>query len=79
MLSQQACRIIVMQRGNRQRTVFFYDSDDECYRAMLAEGCRNAGVDVLGYMARSRHRVGPVKHRSRDVTVTFGVLASFAL
>ncbi|MDE2473679.1 MAG: hypothetical protein KGO48_01375 [Alphaproteobacteria bacterium] len=34
----------VTQRGNRRQKVFF--SDYECYRAMLAEGCRKAGVDV---------------------------------
>jgi putative transposase len=45
----------VTQRGNRRQKVFFSDSDYECYRAMLAEGCRKAGVDVLGYCLMPNH------------------------
>ena len=34
----------VTQRGNRRQQTFFSDADQEAYRALLAEGCRNAGA-----------------------------------
>lgn len=45
----------VTQRGNRRQKVFFSDSGYECYRALQAEGCRKAGVDVLGYCLMPNH------------------------
>ena len=45
----------VTQRGNRRQKVFFSDSDYETYRALLAEGCRKAGVEVLGYCLMPNH------------------------
>ena len=46
----------VTHGGDRRQRVFFSDSDYECYRAMLAEGCRRTGVGVPGYclMAASK-------------------------
>lgn len=45
----------VTQRGNRRQQVFFCDEDYETYRALVAEGCRRAGVDVLGYCLMPNH------------------------
>jgi putative transposase len=45
----------ITQRGNRRQTVFFSDSDYAAYRALLAEGCRNAGVAVWGYCLMPNH------------------------
>lgn len=45
----------VTQRGNRRQKVFFSDGDYETYRAMLAEGCRAAGVKVLAYCLMPNH------------------------
>ena len=36
----------VTQRGNRRQQVFFSDDDYEVYKALLAEGCRAAGVSL---------------------------------
>ena len=40
---------LVTQRGNRGQPVFFGDDDYEIYKALLAEGCRAAGVMVWAY------------------------------
>ncbi len=45
----------VTQRGNRRQQVFFSDDDYEAYRALLAEGCREAGVDVWAYCLMPNH------------------------
>ena len=45
----------VTQRGNRRQEVFFSDADYETYRALLAEGCGNAGVTVWGYCLMPNH------------------------
>lgn len=45
----------VTQRGNRRQAVFFSDSDYRTYRALLAEGCRKAGVTVLAYCLMPNH------------------------
>ena len=45
----------VTQRGNRRQRVFFSDDDYGAYRALLAEGCRAAGVEVWGYCLMPNH------------------------
>jgi putative transposase len=45
----------VTQRGNRRQPVFFNDEDYAAYRALLAEGCRAAGVAVWGYCLMPNH------------------------
>ncbi len=45
----------VTQRGNRRQRVFFRDDDYAAYRALLAEGCREAGVAVWGYCLMPNH------------------------
>ncbi|HEY2444677.1 MAG TPA: transposase [Rhizomicrobium sp.] len=40
---------LVTQRGNRGQKVFFSDADYELYKALLAEGCRDAKVSVWAY------------------------------
>jgi len=45
----------VTQRGNRRQQVFFSDDDYAAYRALLAEGCRAAGVAVWGYCLMPNH------------------------
>ena len=45
----------VTQRGNRRQQVFFGDDDYRAYRALLAEGCRAAGVEVWGYCLMPNH------------------------
>jgi putative transposase len=45
----------VTQRGNRRQPVFFSDSDYIAYRALLAEGCREAGVAVWAYCLMPNH------------------------
>jgi putative transposase len=40
---------LVTQRGNRGQKVFFGDDDYEIYKALLAEGCRAAGVALWAY------------------------------
>lgn len=39
----------VIQRGNRRMPTFFSDDDYRAYRSLLAEGCRNAHVQVVAY------------------------------
>src|SRR5258706_13022675 len=39
----------VTQRGNRRQKVFFDESDYALYKALLAEGCKAAGVGGWGY------------------------------
>jgi len=45
----------VTQRGNRGQPVFFGDDDYATYRALLAEGCRAAGVAVWAYCLMPNH------------------------
>jgi putative transposase len=45
----------VTQRGNRRQPTFFGDEDYVAYRALLAEGCRAAGVEVWGYCLMPNH------------------------
>jgi putative transposase len=45
----------VTQRGNRRQQVFFGDEDYLAYRSLLAEGCRNAGVEVWAYCLMPNH------------------------
>ncbi len=45
----------VTQRGNRRQQVFFGDDDYAAYRALLAEGCRAAGVAVWAYCLMPNH------------------------
>ncbi len=45
----------VTQRGNRRQQVFFGDDDYAAYRALLAEGCRAAGVAVSAYCLMPDH------------------------
>jgi len=45
----------VTQRGNRRQPVFFCDDDYETYKALLAEGCRAAGVAVWAYCLMPNH------------------------
>lgn len=39
----------VSQRGNRGEPVFFEKADFETYRALMAEQCRERGIDILAY------------------------------
>src|SRR5947207_9395233 len=45
----------VTQRGNRRQRVFFDDDDYRVYRALLAEGCRAAGVEVWAWCLMPNH------------------------
>lgn len=45
----------VTQRGNRRQQVFFSDEDYRVYRILVAERCRAAGVEVLGYCLMPNH------------------------
>ena len=45
----------VTQRGNRRQQVFFSDDDYRTYRALLADGCRAAGVEVWAYCLMPNH------------------------
>jgi REP-associated tyrosine transposase len=45
----------VTQRGGRRQRVFFGSDDYEAYRALLAEGCRAAGVAVWAYCLMPDH------------------------
>src|SRR5882672_4243084 len=45
----------VTQRGNRRQKVFFGDDDYRAYKALLAEGCRAAGVVVWAYCLMPNH------------------------
>src|SRR5438445_3894590 len=45
----------VTQRGNRRQQVFFGDDDYAAYRALVAEGCRAAGVTVSAYCLMPNH------------------------
>src|ERR1700742_4087496 len=42
-------------RGNRRQPVFLRDEDYAAYRALLAEGCRAAGVSVWAYCLMPNH------------------------
>lgn len=56
----------VTQRGNRRQQVFFSDSDYETYKALLAEGCRKAGVEVWAYCLMPNHVHLILKPRDAD-------------
>lgn len=45
----------VTQRGNRRQQVFFNDGDYAAYLALLADGCRAAGVAVWAYCLMPNH------------------------
>ena len=45
----------VTQRGNRRQQTFFSDGDYAFYRALLAEGCAKADVEVWGYCLMPNH------------------------
>ncbi len=45
----------VTQRGNRRQQVFFSDDDYQAYKALLAEGCAEAGVSVWAYCLMPNH------------------------
>lgn len=45
----------VTQRGNRRQTTFFEDDDYAVYKALLAEGCKAAGVAVWAYCLMPNH------------------------
>ena len=45
----------VTQRGNRRQQVFFSERDYALYRALLAEGCKAAGVEVWAYCLMPNH------------------------
>jgi len=45
----------VTQRGNRRQQVFFSEADYALYRALLAENCRNARVEVWAYCLMPNH------------------------
>lgn len=45
----------VTQRGNRRQEVFFGPDDYAAYRALLAEGCKAAGVAVWAYCLMPNH------------------------
>jgi putative transposase len=46
---------LVTQRGNRRQPVFFGDDDYAMYKALLAAGCRAAGVAVWAYCLMPNH------------------------
>lgn len=56
----------VTQRGNRRQKVFFCDDDYEVYKALLAEGCRAAGVAVWAYCLMPNHVHLILKPRDED-------------
>ncbi len=45
----------VTQRGNRRQQTFFSDADYETYKALLAESCRAAKVEVWAYCLMPNH------------------------
>lgn len=45
----------VTQRGNRRQQVFFSEADYAAYKALLAEGCRAAKVEVLAWCLMPNH------------------------
>ena len=45
----------VVQRGNRRQQVFFSDDDYATYLELVAEGCREAGVEVWAYCLMPNH------------------------
>lgn len=45
----------VTQRGNRRQPVFFGEDDYAEYRALIAQSCRVAGVEVWGYCLMPNH------------------------
>lgn len=45
----------VTQRGNRRQKTFFEDGDYARYKALLAEGCKDSGVEVWAYCLMPNH------------------------
>jgi putative transposase len=45
----------VTQRGNRRQKVFFFDTDYERYRDLIAEGCTKAEVAILAWCLMPNH------------------------
>lgn len=45
----------VTQRGNRRQRTFFGEEDYEAYRALMAESCGKAGVEVWAYCMMPNH------------------------
>jgi putative transposase len=45
----------VTQRGNRRQPVFFSDGDYAFYRALVAESCKAANVEVWAYCLMPNH------------------------
>jgi putative transposase len=45
----------VTQRGNRRQQTFFSDADYAAYLDVLGQGCRAAGVEILGYCLMPNH------------------------
>jgi putative transposase len=45
----------VTQRGNRRQQVFFSDADYGLYKALLAESCRAAKVEILAWCLMPNH------------------------
>ena len=56
----------VTQRGNRRQQTFFCDDDYRVYRELMAEWCREHGVEVWAYCLMPNHVlliVGPAWER----------------
>lgn len=45
----------VTQRGNRRMTTFFRDEDYQAYISLMAEWCRNCGIEVWAYCLMPNH------------------------
>ena len=56
----------VTQRGNRRQKVFFDENDYALYKALLAEGCKAAGVEVWAYCLMPNHVHMIMVPRDRD-------------
>jgi len=49
------CPHHVTQRGNRRQRTFFEDDDYVRYKELLAQGCKQAGVEVWAYCLMPNH------------------------
>jgi len=45
----------VTQRGNRRQQTFFNEGDYAAYLELMAEGCRERGVEIWGYCLMPNH------------------------
>ena len=45
----------VTRRGNRRQQTFFNDGDDAAYMQLIAEWCRDEGVDIWAYCLMPNH------------------------